>query len=62
MYSVLHTHNAALCEGLRNVRVSWAVGEHGAMGVGGGRVRKGKRMEGGDEACGTTVRLQGCVG
>lgn len=62
MYSVLHTHNATLCEGLRNVRVRWAVGEHGAMGLGGGWVRKGKRMEGGQEGCKNTVRLQGSVG
>lgn len=47
--SVRHTHNAALCADLRNVREHRAVGEKRAAGVDGGRVRKGRGMRRGEE-------------
>lgn len=62
--SLRHTHNAALCADLRNVREHRAVGEKRAAGVDGGRVRKGRGMRRGEERSGgsNTSRLQGCVG
>lgn len=48
MCSVQHTHNAALCADLWNVRAHRAVGERRVASVDGGRVWKGRGMKRGE--------------